>query len=78
MERTHNEEEHAHDIFVAAEGVAEGELDFGLDFVRLNWVTEEEFQEEIVVGENGENEKEEKYVMAVEEVVWSGGGVVEP
>lgn len=78
MERAHNKEEHAHDRFVAGEGVGEGELDLGLDFVRADGVPEEELEEEVVEGEERENEEEEDDVVAVEDVVGLGGGVIEP
>lgn len=78
MKRAHNKEEHAHDRFVATERIGEGELDFGLDFVRGDGILEEVFEEEVVIGEEGKNDEEEDDVVAVEDVVGLGGGVIEP
>lgn len=48
MKRADNNDEHAHDRFVAVEVIREGELDFGLNFVRLDRISEEEFKNQIV------------------------------
>lgn len=78
MERTNDEEEHAHDVFVALEHLVEGETNFGLDLVRIEEGETLEFEEYERERDEGEDEKEEENVVTVEEVIGFGGGVVEP
>lgn len=59
MERSNDEEEHAHYIEVAIEIIRERELDFGLNFVSDNVFREEEFDENIEERDYSEDEEEE-------------------
>ncbi|GFZ06952.1 sterol C4-methyl oxidase 1-2 [Actinidia rufa] len=77
LERSDDEEEHAHYVAVASEGLGHGELDPRLDFVPM-YLGEDALQEEVEDGDDGEHDEEEEDVVTVEEVVRFGGGVVEP
>lgn len=82
LEGADDEDEHAHYVAVASEFLGEGELDLGLDFVLLDLVVVGEggevLEEDVEGGGAGEEEEEEENVVAVDEVVGFGGGVVEP
>lgn len=78
MERANDEEEHAHYIEVAIEIICERDLDFGLNFVSDNVFGEKEFDEDVEERDDSEDEEEEENVVAVEEVIGFGGGVIEP
>ena len=71
---------HEHDVFVALEGFGEGQVDFWLDLVGRDEGEALEFEEDEGEGDKGkdEEEEEEQNVVAVEEVIGLGGGVVEP
>ena len=78
LEGADDEEEHAHDVFVALEGFGQGQADFWLDLVGRDEGEALEFEEDEGEGDEGEDEEEEQNVVAVEEVIRLGGGVVEP
>ena len=78
LEGADDEDEHAHDVFVALEGFGQGQADFWLDLVGRDEGEALEFEEDEGEGDEGEDEEEEQYVVAVEEVIGLGGGVVEP
>lgn len=78
LKGSHNKEEHAHNRFVAAESIGKGKIHLGLDFVRVDRILEEVFEKEVVEGEEREDEEEEDDVVAIEDVVGLGGGVIEP
>ncbi|KAH7856570.1 hypothetical protein Vadar_002979 [Vaccinium darrowii] len=78
LERADDEDELAHYIAVTLEGLGEGELDLGLDFVAVDSVVVDEVEEDVEQGDGCEHDEEEEDAVAVEEVVGLGGGVIEP
>ena len=60
LEGADDEEEHAHDVFVALEGFGQGQADFWLDLVGRDEGEALEFEEDEGEGDKGKDEEEEE------------------